>query len=140
MKRYFFTYFDHNYLVYGITLFDSLVKSGIDFQLFVLTLSDECFTRLENADLSTLSADELKHEAQKKAVEQATLLMVDGNEMSAAKDAAKVTEKDIDAELKPYIDRATSLKAVKRKAKKGDIVLMVTFGAGLTWSSAAIRL
>ena len=26
------------------------------------------------------------------------------------------------------------------KAKKGDIVLMVTFGAGLTWSSAAIRL
>ncbi|MBQ3239767.1 MAG: ketoacyl-ACP synthase III [Akkermansia sp.] len=26
------------------------------------------------------------------------------------------------------------------KAQKGDIVLMVTFGAGLTWSSAAIRL
>ncbi|MCI7004302.1 MAG: 3-oxoacyl-ACP synthase, partial [Akkermansia muciniphila] len=26
------------------------------------------------------------------------------------------------------------------RAKKGDIVLMVTFGAGLTWSSAAIRL
>ena len=26
------------------------------------------------------------------------------------------------------------------KARKGDIVLMVTFGAGLTWSSAAIRL
>ena len=26
------------------------------------------------------------------------------------------------------------------RAKKGDIVLLVTFGAGLTWSSAAIRL
>ena len=26
------------------------------------------------------------------------------------------------------------------RAKKGDIVLMVTFGAGLTWSSAAIRI
>ena len=26
------------------------------------------------------------------------------------------------------------------KAQKGDIILMVTFGAGLTWSSAAIRL
>ena len=24
--------------------------------------------------------------------------------------------------------------------RKGDIVLLVTFGAGLTWSSAAIRL
>ena len=50
MKRYFCTYFDHNYLIYGITLFDSLVKSGIDFKLFVLTLSDECYNRLENAD------------------------------------------------------------------------------------------
>lgn len=50
MKRYFCTYFDHNYLIYGMTLFDSLVKSGIDFKLFVLTLSDECYTRLENAD------------------------------------------------------------------------------------------
>ena len=50
MKRYFCTYFDHNYLIYGMTLFDSLAKSGIDFQLFVLTLSDECFTRLENTD------------------------------------------------------------------------------------------
>ena len=26
------------------------------------------------------------------------------------------------------------------RAKKGDIILLVTFGAGLTWSSAAIRL
>ena len=50
MKRYFCTYFDHNYLIYGMTLFDSLVNSGIDFKLFVLTLSDECFSRLENAD------------------------------------------------------------------------------------------
>ena len=50
MKRYFCTYFDHNYLVFGMTLFDSLVKSGIDFELFVLTLSDECYSRLENAD------------------------------------------------------------------------------------------
>ena len=50
MKRYFCTYFDHNYLPYGMALFDSLVKSGIDFELFVLTLSDECHCRLENAD------------------------------------------------------------------------------------------
>ena len=50
MKRFFCTYFDHNYLVFGMTLFDSLVRSGIDFELFVLTLSDECYSRLENAD------------------------------------------------------------------------------------------
>jgi len=44
--------------------------------------------------------------------------------LSAPKDAVKVTEKDIEAELKPYIDRATSLKAVKRKAKKGDTTVI----------------
>ena len=44
--------------------------------------------------------------------------------LSAPKDAAKVTEKDVEAELKPYIDRATSLKAVKRKAKKGDTAVI----------------
>ena len=44
--------------------------------------------------------------------------------LSAPKDAVKVTEKDVEAELKPYIDRATSLKAVKRKAKKGDTTVI----------------
>ena len=44
--------------------------------------------------------------------------------LTAPKDVAEVTEKDIEAELKPYIDRATSLKAVKRKAKKGDTAVI----------------
>ena len=44
--------------------------------------------------------------------------------LTAPKDAVKVTEKDIEAELKPYIDRATSLSAVKRKAKKGDTAVI----------------
>ena len=45
--------FDENasdYLVYGMTLFDSLVRSGIDFKLYVLCLSDEAYRRLEFAD------------------------------------------------------------------------------------------
>ena len=50
MKRYFCTCFDHNYLIYGMTLFDSLVRCGCDFELFVLALSDACFERLKNAD------------------------------------------------------------------------------------------
>ncbi len=36
----------------------------------------------------------------------------------------KVTDKDIDEELKPYIDRATRLVSVKRKAKKGDTAVI----------------
>ena len=38
--------------------------------------------------------------------------------LTAPKEEVKVTDKDIDEELKPYIDRATRLVSVKRKAKK----------------------
>ena len=44
--------------------------------------------------------------------------------LTAPKEEAKVTEKDIDNELKPYIERATRLVSVKRKAKKGDTAVI----------------
>ena len=44
--------------------------------------------------------------------------------LTAPKEVAKVTEKDIDGEMKPYIDRATRLVGVKRKAKKGDTAVI----------------
>ena len=44
--------------------------------------------------------------------------------LTAAKDETKVTDKDVNEELKPYIDRATRLVAVKRKAKKGDTAVI----------------
>ncbi|MCI8474914.1 MAG: trigger factor [Oscillospiraceae bacterium] len=42
--------------------------------------------------------------------------------LTAPKDEVKVTEKDIDGELKPFILRATRMVDVERKAKKGDTV------------------
>lgn len=42
--------------------------------------------------------------------------------LTAPKDEVKVTEKDIDGELAPYIQRATRMVDVDRKAKKGDTV------------------
>ena len=44
--------------------------------------------------------------------------------LSAAKPAVKVTEKDIDGEMKPFIDRASRLVSVTRKAKKGDTAVI----------------
>ena len=44
--------------------------------------------------------------------------------LTAPKEAVEVTEEDIDGELKPYIDRATRLVSVKRKAKKGDTAVI----------------
>jgi len=44
--------------------------------------------------------------------------------ITAAKEDPKVTEKDIDEEMKPYIERATRLVSVKRKAKKGDTAVI----------------
>ena len=42
--------------------------------------------------------------------------------LTAPKETVKVTEKDIDSELRPYIQRATRMVDVDRKAKKGDTV------------------
>jgi len=44
--------------------------------------------------------------------------------LTAAKAAVKVTEKDIDGEMKPFIDRAARLVSVTRKAKKGDTAVI----------------
>ncbi len=44
--------------------------------------------------------------------------------LTAPKEEVKVTEKDIDGELKPFIDRATRLVSVERKAKKGDTAVI----------------
>ena len=50
MKRSFCTYFDNNYLIYGLTMFRSLKKTGMDFQLFVLCLDDVVFEKLASLD------------------------------------------------------------------------------------------
>ena len=44
--------------------------------------------------------------------------------LTAPKASVKVTEKDIDGELAPYVDRATRLVNVKRKSKKGDTAVI----------------
>ena len=44
--------------------------------------------------------------------------------MIVAKPEVKVTAADVKAELKPYIDRASRLVSVERKAKKGDIAVI----------------
>ncbi|MEY8401990.1 trigger factor [Oscillospiraceae bacterium 44-34] len=44
--------------------------------------------------------------------------------LTAPKEEVKVTDQDIDEELKPYIDRATRLVSVQRKAKEGDTAVI----------------
>lgn len=63
MKRYFCTCFDHNYLVYGLTLFESLKKYVPDFQLFVLCLSDKVYEQLTDLapQITPVSLTELEN-------------------------------------------------------------------------------
>ena len=44
--------------------------------------------------------------------------------LTAPKTEAEVTDADVDAELKPYIDRATRLVSVEREAQNGDTVVI----------------
>ncbi len=44
--------------------------------------------------------------------------------LSVPKTEVKVTDADVENELKPYIDRASRLVSVERKAKKGDIAVI----------------
>ena len=44
--------------------------------------------------------------------------------LTAPKDVAPVTDADIDAEMAPFVQRATRLVSVKRKAKKGDTAVI----------------
>ena len=44
--------------------------------------------------------------------------------LTAAKEVVKVTDADVDAEMKPYIDRATRLVSVERAAAKGDTAVI----------------
>ncbi len=44
--------------------------------------------------------------------------------LPVARPSAEVTDADIERELKPYIDRASRLVSVKRKAKKGDVAVI----------------
>ncbi len=44
--------------------------------------------------------------------------------LPVAKPDTKVTDADVERELKPYIDRASRLVSVKRKAKKGDVAVI----------------
>jgi len=46
MKRYFCTYFNDAYLIYGLTMFRTLKATGIDFRLFVLCLDDPVYEKL----------------------------------------------------------------------------------------------
>lgn len=51
---YFCTYFDSNYLVRGLTLYRSLVKSGCVFELYALALDDKTYETLSKLALPNL--------------------------------------------------------------------------------------
>jgi len=56
----FCTYFDHNYLSMGLTLYESLLQHCSDFRLFILCLSKECYEILSKLDLKNIKLIKLE--------------------------------------------------------------------------------
>lgn len=63
--KHFCTYFDHNYIFRGLSLYSSLKKHcNFSFKLHILCLSDECNSVMSNfltEDIDLISLDELEH-------------------------------------------------------------------------------
>ncbi len=55
----FCTYFDHNYLPKGLALYHSLVRCCLNFHLFVLCLSKECYNTLSELNLDNVQLIQL---------------------------------------------------------------------------------
>ena len=53
--HYFCTYFDHNYLPLGLTLYRSLKQHSPEFKLWVLCLSSTCYDVLKQLDLPDIN-------------------------------------------------------------------------------------
>ena len=54
MKYHFCTCFDNNYLLYGYTLYKSLINTGMDFKLYVVCLDNEIYKNLQTLSLSNV--------------------------------------------------------------------------------------
>ena len=59
VKRVYCTYFDHNYLARGLALYHSLQRHAPGSRLWVLCLSEACYTALIALDLPNLVARRL---------------------------------------------------------------------------------
>ena len=86
-------YLKNDFIKYGVNTDFSEVKSGFRSFNSVLWLCEDSGTRTCVFDKGNLPALEL-NDSQKKAIAAADILMVDGNELSAATEAAKIAREN----------------------------------------------
>ncbi|MCI9262996.1 MAG: trigger factor [Oscillospiraceae bacterium] len=108
--------------MYGAQVFyeDAVNESYPD--LFAQAVEQEKLDTVAYPDVELLELDKGGYTFKATVAVRPEVKLGKYKDLTAPKDEVKVTEKDIDGELKPFIIRATRMVDVDRKAKKGDTV------------------
>lgn len=108
--------------MYGAEIFYEDAVNEIYPELFDLAVAQENLDTVAYPEVELLNAGKEGFSFKATVAVRPEVTLGDYKGLTAPKSVEKVTEKDIDGELKPYIQRATRLVDVDRKAKKGDTV------------------
>ena len=108
--------------MYGAEIFYEDAVNEIYPELFDQAVEQEGLDTVAYPEVELLDAGKEGFSFKATVAVRPEVTLGDYKGLTAPKSVEKVTEKDIDEELKPYIQRATRLVDVDRKAKKGDTV------------------
>ena len=108
--------------MYGAEIFYEDAVNEIYPELFDQAVEQEGLDTVAYPEVELLDAGKEGFSFKATVAVRPEVTLGDYQGLTAPKSVENVTEKDIDEELKPYIQRATRLVDVDRKAKKGDTV------------------
>lgn len=108
--------------MYGAEVFYETAINEIYPELFDKAVEQEKLDTVAYPEVELLNADKDGFSFKATVAVRPEVKLGNYKGLTAPKDVEKVTDKDVDLEMKPFIERATRLVDVDREAKQGDTV------------------